>query len=194
MVNSQLLPMQVIDNSVLSAIDHIPRHFFVPENLKKVAYIDDYLNFGSKRYLLPPSTFARLLQAAKIKPDDFVLDVGCLYGYSSAVIATLTKKVVAIESDENFASQAHNILHKHHIKNVIIVRNDLSLGHQETIPYQVIIINQPVSNISHTLINQLEDGGRLLAIIAKDGIGQAILLQKSGDSHSEYPLFEIILP
>ncbi len=195
MIKGQILPLNILDNSIIEAMSKIPRHAFLPENMRDVAYTDTNILLGNGRYLLSPATFARLLVAARITKSDRVLDVGCLGGYSSAIIASLASEVIATESDETFASLTHNVLNKKHINNVIIVRSDLNLGHPSSAPYQVIVINGSIPKVPDNIINQLDIGGRLVTIIQENPyIGKAVLIEKNAHSLSTKVLFEENIP
>lgn len=190
LITNQLMPLNLHEPKILSAIASTPRHEFVPEHLKSIAYADSHLMIEPHRYLLSTPLFAKMLQAAAIKSSDKVLDIGCLYGYSSAVISRLAKKVVAIECADHFTSKAHYLLNLHHIHNVVLVHNQLYSGYNEHAPYQVILIHNIVHQIPAALLEQLDEGGRLVAIIWDGKIGRATLCEKHHNSFSTYTLFE----
>jgi protein-L-isoaspartate(D-aspartate) O-methyltransferase len=194
LISNQLMPVNIHEPDLLQAFALTPRHPFVPEHFNSAAYNDAHLSITPSRYLLSASSFAKMLQALHIKPTDTVLDVGCLYGYSSAVISHLAKKVIAVECDESFTAPAHRLLDKHHIHNVVIVHNDLYLGYSDNAPYQAIILNGAVDKIPTHLFNQLDEGGRLVAIIWDGTIGHATLCEKHHNSFSTRILFETRLP
>src|SRR5690348_2222944 len=97
MVESQLRPNKITDDRLLAAFAAIRREFFVPEQLRPVAYIDEDLPLGSGRYLMEPMVAARLLQAAAIARTDAGLIVGAGTGYESALMAMLARNVIALE-------------------------------------------------------------------------------------------------
>ena len=105
MVESQVRPSDVTDRRIIKAMLEVPREKFVPASLASMAYMDEPLPVGTAngagaRYLLAPRTFAKLVQLADVGPESRVLDVGCATGYSTAVLARLAKRVVAVESDQ----------------------------------------------------------------------------------------------
>jgi len=97
MIESQLRPNKVVDDRVLRAFASIRRELFVPEHLRQVAYVDEDLPLGGGRYLMEPRVAARLLQAAEVEPTDAAFVVGAGTGYEAAVIAVLTRYVVALD-------------------------------------------------------------------------------------------------
>ncbi len=194
MIKGQVLPMGVSCPTVIAALAQVPRHLFLPKELTSIAYIDNHIEFGHNRYLLSPSCFARLLQAAEIKNTDKVLDIGCLFGYSSAVLSCLASKVTAVECENSFAAIAHNNLHKYDLDNVITLKNELCQGYAKCGPYDVIIINGSVNQISEDLLSQLSEGGRLVGILQENNVGKAIILTKKNNSYAKNILFEENLP
>ena len=99
MLDTQVRVNDVTDARIQAAMGAIPRERFVPSARAALAYADVPVQIAPQRYLLDPRSFAKLLQLARIEPDDSVLDVGCGTGYSSAVIAHMAKSVVALEQD-----------------------------------------------------------------------------------------------
>jgi len=106
MVEGQIRPNHVTDPRVLAAMSEIPRERFVPEGRQSVAYVDEDIEIAPGRYLMEPMVLARLVQEARIRPQDVVLDVGCATGYSSAILAQLAEAVVALEEDEMLSTRA----------------------------------------------------------------------------------------
>ena len=102
MVESQVRPSDVTDRRIIKAMLEVPREKFVPAALASMAYMDEPVPLAARngsgiRYMLAPRTFAKLVQLAEIDPEAVVLDVGCAAGYSTAVLARLAKRVVAVE-------------------------------------------------------------------------------------------------
>ena len=115
MVESQVRPSDVTDRRIIKAMLEVPREKFVPAALASMAYMDEPVPLAARngsgiRYMLAPRTFAKLVQLAEIDPEAVVLDVGCAAGYSTAVLARLAKRVVAVESDKDLAEQARRLL------------------------------------------------------------------------------------
>lgn len=177
MVESQLRTNKVVDERVLAAMGEIPREKFVPATHRGVAYVDEDVPLGAGRYLMEPMVFARLLQEAEIKPTDVILDVGCGTGYSTVVLSRVGDTVVALESEEDLAGQASTLLEEMAGENTVLVRGPLKEGHAGQAPYDVIVIEGAVEEIPQTLLDQLGDGGRLLAVVVEDGrVGRATVV------------------
>jgi protein-L-isoaspartate(D-aspartate) O-methyltransferase len=115
MVESQVRTSDVTDQRIIRAMLEVPRERFVPEELAPIAYMDDPVPVttptgGVPRHLLPPRTLAKLVQLAEVGPQSVVLDVGCATGYSTAVLARIAKRVVAVEAERELARRAAALL------------------------------------------------------------------------------------
>lgn len=157
----------------------IPREAFVPPRLSGIAYVDEDLPIGKRRYLMEPLVLARLLQVAAIGRDDVVLDVGCNTGYGSAVMSQLASTVVALESEPELAKEAERILSELELDNVAVVQGPLEEGYERGGPYNVIVFEGAVSEIPEAICRQLADGGRLVAVLSPDGkVGKIVLFSR----------------
>jgi len=196
MVESQVHPADVTDPRILSIMGEIPREQFVPASVRPVAYIDEDVTIrpagqtSAARYLMEPMPFARLVQLAAVKDSDLVLDVGCGMGYSAAVLARLADSVVALESDEALAETATQRLQEQNIDNVAVVTGPLPEGNAKQGPYDVIFINGSLEEVPAALLDQLAEGGRLVAVIDKGPVGKAHLFVRHGEVTSSRFAFD----
>ncbi len=200
MVESQLRTENVTDRGLLAAMGAVPREVFVPARLRSLAYIDRDLTLkeagetGPERLLMEPAPFARLAQLATLSDDDFVLDIGCASGYSAAVLARLSDSVVALESDGELAAQASDILTDLEVDNAAVVVGELEAGYPAEGPYDAIVLGGSVEFVPDSLVDQLKDGGRLVAVIGRGRSGQATILTKSGGQMSSRTAFDADVP
>ncbi|ODN70849.1 Protein-L-isoaspartate O-methyltransferase [Methylobrevis pamukkalensis] len=182
MVDGQVRPSDVTDYRIISAMLEIPREVFVPPARKPLAYTDMALKVaGEARSMLPPRTFAMMVQAADIQPTDVVLDLGCASGYSSAVIAKLASSVVAVEQDPALVDLASKTLLDLGIDNVAVVQGQLVDGLAGEGPYDVIMIEGAVDVLPDTIGEQLKDGGRLVVIEGRGQSAKGMLYVRTGD-------------
>jgi protein-L-isoaspartate(D-aspartate) O-methyltransferase len=183
MVDSQLRTEAVTDYDILAVMGRVPREVFVPEGQRALAYIDADIpvasSVGQVRYLMEAAPLARLLQLAEIDKDNRVLDVGCGSGYSAAVIAGLAASVVAVESDAALAAEARSNLATLGVTNAKVVSGALESGVRGDAPYDVIFIDGSVELVPTALLDQLADGGRLVAVVGHGRAAVAILHTKS---------------
>ena len=173
MINGQILPNKVTDVRVTAALMAVPREPFLPKALRGVAYLDEDIPIAEGRCLMEPAVFARLLQAAAIKATDVVLDIGCASGYSSAVLAHLASAVVAVEADEALVALANENLAALAIDNVAVVIGSLTAGYPDEGPYDVVFLNGMVEQIPDAIKFQLTEGGRMVVVERRDGVGKA---------------------
>ena len=196
MVESQLRPHEVTDTRLLAAMRELPRELFVPPRVRSLAYIDEAIEIfpsidgAPARYLLAPMVLARLVQLAAVGPEDSVLDVGCGTGYSTAVLARLGRKVVGVEPEPELADAARRALRQVGAENAEIVEGQLPRGYKRGAPYDVILLNGSVPEPPEPLIEQLEEGGRLAAVLAEGLQGKACLFVKVDGEASGIPHFD----
>ena len=171
MVDTQVRPSDVTKFPIIKAMLEVPREAFVPAHKREAAYAGENIDLGKGRVLLEPRTFAKMLDALDIQPDELVLDVGAGLGYSSAVIARLAEAVVALEEDEDMAAEAERLLGEHGADNAAVIVGALNQGAAKHGPYDVIIVEGGVGQIPQALVDQLKDGGRIAAIFMENSLG-----------------------
>jgi protein-L-isoaspartate(D-aspartate) O-methyltransferase len=168
MVAAQLRTNDVTDARICHAMGSIPREMFVPERFRPVAYMERAIELGEKRVLMDARCLGKLLQLADIGPSDVVLDVGCGTGYSAAVVSMLAARVFALEELEEFASTARIRLQQAGARNVQVVVGPLTAGDAAHAPFDVILLDGATEAQPAALLQQLKDGGRLVAV-RRDG-------------------------
>lgn len=196
MVDNQLRTSSITDRRILAAMEAVPREIFVPEARRSLAYIDGahVLPGPSGRALPPPAPFARLVQLAALEAEDVVLDVGAGTGYSTAVLARLAGKVIAVESDPALAKMARENLEALGVANASVVEAALDAGAPKQGPYDAIILDGAVAEVPEKLLKQLKQGGRLVALVHKAGTPVAHVFVRSGDEFAPRAEFNTTLP
>jgi len=196
MVESQLRTNKVTNRRLIDAMDSVPRELFVPKQLAGVAYVDEDLMIAPGRYLMEPLVLARLLQAAEVTENDVTLDIACGTGYSSAVLGYLAGTVVGLEPDTGLAEQASQTLSEIGADNVIVVSGSVAEGYSRQGPYDVILLNGGVPYAPPPLMDQLAEGGRMVAVIrgAGDALGRATLWVKIRGEISHRIVFDASVP
>jgi protein-L-isoaspartate(D-aspartate) O-methyltransferase len=196
MVESQVRPNQVTDARLLRALLEVPREKFVPASMQALAYMEEEIvvaqasSDAPARTLMSPMPLARMIQLAEVEPDNLVLDVGCVSGYSTAVLARLAESVVGLECNERLAEQASQTLMELEVDNAAVVSGPLPDGYISEGPYDVILLNGSVPEVPGALLKQLKDGGRLVTIIAQNNFGQATLFRNSAGRVSQRSVFD----
>ncbi len=167
MVDGQVRTADVTDADLLDAMLTLPREQFLPPALAQLAYLDGDIQIAPGRALLKPMVLAKLIQAARVGPEDRVLDLGCGTGYSSAVLARLAATVVALEEDAALARQARESLQAIEAVQVEVVVGPLSEGWAAGGPYDVILLNGAAEILPDALGRQLKPGGRLVGVYGR---------------------------
>jgi protein-L-isoaspartate(D-aspartate) O-methyltransferase len=195
MIESQLRPNKVADEQVLRAFASIRRELFVPEHLRRVAYIDEDLPLGGGRYLMEPMVAARLLQAAEVVPTDTALVVGAGSGYEAAITGALARNVVALEEDPDLSRRARAALVDHAIAVVNVVEGPLRDGYRARAPYDVILFGGAIVEVPTEIASQLTEGGRLLAVVRpENAVGRATLTTRTGGVLARRVIFDAATP
>ena len=172
MVDTQIRPSDVTKFPIIDAMLSVPREAFVPRNLREAAYVGENIDLGGRRVMLEPRTLAKMLDAVDIQADELVLDIGCTYGYSSAVIARLAEAVVAVEVDEAMAGEAQEALSSQNADNVVVETGELAEGAPEHAPFDVIVVQGGVAQLPDGLADQLKEGGRIAALFMDKALGE----------------------
>lgn len=173
MVDTQVRPSDVTKFPIIEAMLSVPREVFVPEDRREAAYMGDHLGLGGGRVVMDPRTLAKLLDALDIQPDETVLDLGCAYGYSSAVIARMAGSVTAVEEDADLAATAGQRLAAQGVTNVTVIADKLCEGAAKAGPFDVIILQGAAESVPAALLAQLKEGGRIGCIFMEAALGVA---------------------
>lgn len=179
MVDTQVRPSDVTKFPIIDAMLKVARENYVPAAQREAAYLGENLNLGDGRILLEPRTLAKMLDALSIGNDELVLDIGCAYGYSAAVIAHMAEAVVAVEEDEQMAKEAQETLAASDIDNVIVHVGPLAQGAPKHGPYDVVIVQGGVVDLPDAILDQLKVGGRIACIFIEGALGEVRLGYKS---------------
>jgi protein-L-isoaspartate(D-aspartate) O-methyltransferase len=186
MVDGQVRTTDVTNAPLLDAMLSVPREAFVGAGQRDLAYIDEDIRIsdgaegGGARYLMEASPLAKLLQLAEIDASDSALDVGCGTGYSTALLSLLARSVIGLESDPALAEAAKATLSAQGCDNATVVTGPLPHGHAAKAPYNVILIGGSVEDVPAALLDQLAEGGRLVAVEGQGNAGVARLFFKAG--------------
>ncbi len=171
MVDTQVRPSDVTRFPIIEAMLSVPREDFVPAERREAAYAGEHVDLGGGRVVLDPRTLAKMLDAADIQLDEIVLDVGAGLGYSSALAARLAEAVIALEEDKALAAEAERAISSAGADNVAVVEGPLADGAAKHGPYDVILLEGAVEHMPDSLVDQLKEGGRLVAIFAEGALG-----------------------
>lgn len=181
MVESQLRQRGIRDERLLAAMSTVPRHEFVSQENWNEAYADHPIPIAEKQTTSQPYMIAAMIQAAEIKPEDRVLEIGAGSGYQTALLAELASQVFAVERYASLAETAQKTLGRLGYRNAKIVTGDGSLGMAEAAPFDAIIVSAAAPRVPQALIDQLAVGGRLIVPVGESEQQVVQLLQKNAD-------------
>jgi protein-L-isoaspartate(D-aspartate) O-methyltransferase len=176
MVAQQLKARDINDPRVLAAMGKVPRHRFVPDNLRSLAYEDHPLPIGSGQTISQPYIVALMTQWAEVKPGDKVLEVGTGTGYQAAVLAELSDRVFSIELLPDLAEAARTHLRDLGYGRVQVRSGDGYQGWPEDAPFDAILVTASAPEVPPALKQQLKEGGRLVIPVGPPGSVQELLL------------------
>jgi protein-L-isoaspartate(D-aspartate) O-methyltransferase len=190
MVEGQVRTADVTDTDLLDAMAILPREQFLPPSLAPLAYLDGDIPIGDGRALLKPMVLAKLIQAARVRREDRVLDIGCGTGYSSAVLARLAGSVVALEEDAELARQAKQALAAIGAASVEVAVGPLTAGWPASGPYDVILLNGATEIALDMLGGQLKPDGRLVGIHGRPPAAKAMMYHSTEGHVIGRPIFD----
>ena len=176
MVRSQIERRDISDRSVLEALANVPRHEFVPESLRRVAYRDRPLPIGHAQTISQPYIVAYMTEALKLKPGEKVLEVGTGSGYQAAVLSELTPHVFSIEIVRALGTVASACLKRLGYKTIRCKVADGYFGWKKHAPFDAIIVTCAAGSVPPPLVRQLKVGGRMCIPVGPPGRLQRLIL------------------
>ena len=162
MVEKQLRRRGIEDHCVLGAMLAVPRHEFVPEEVRAHAYEDVPLPIGSGQTISQPYIVAAMTAALRLQPTGRVLEIGAGCGYQAAVLSLLAKEVFTIERRPELASAASEKLERLGYLNVHVHCGDGTLGLPEFAPFDAILVAAAAPAAPQPLLAQLAEAGRMI--------------------------------
>lgn len=159
----------VRDAAVISAMRKCPRHELVPEPYRSEAYEDRPLPIGYGQTISQPYMVAMMTEAAKVGPNDKVLEVGTGSGYQAAILGLVGARVFSIEIVEELATRARQDLARLGIENVTVRAGDGYRGWPEEAPFAAIVVTAAPEKVPQPLLNQLAEDGRLVIPVGPAG-------------------------
>ena len=199
MVNNQIKPFAVTNPVILDAFATIPRENFGQFIIESAIYTDNilYLNQKKKfesRFYLSTAVFAKMIQIADIKKHESVLDIGCLTGYSSAILSKICSTVDGLEQHDELVDISKENIKKLGIENINVHHGNLKDGYMKKELFDAIFINGSVDLVPQPINDQVKDGGRVITIKREGLIGYMVIYKKAGDYMTQINHFEITVP
>ena len=179
MVENQLKPNRITDRRLLAAMGAVPRERFVPPTLRNVAYVDEDLPLGDGRFLIEPLALAKLIQAARIGPEEVALVIGDATGYAAAVVARLAGTVILLVGEAQEAAALDRLLPEVGADNLVVQVGDPRDGLPSQAPFDVILVVGAVRAVPRSLLDQLAPGGRLVTVLADGRPGEVTVFERT---------------
>jgi len=182
MVEDQILRRGVRDPALLAAMALVPREAFVPSALADEAYEDRALPIAEGQTVSQPYIVAAMVEAARLKPGDRVLEVGAGSGYAAAVISRIAGQVFGIERDDGLTRAARARLQALGYGNIELMTGDGSIGWPQAAPFDAIIVSAGGLRVPPDLKRQLGEGGRLVMPVGPAHDQRLLCLTRHGSS------------
>jgi len=202
MIEQQIRPWDVLDQTVLSLLATVRREDFVPPHHRALAFVDTQVPLlegdAAGPCMLEPKVEARLLQALQVQRHETVLEIGTGSGFMAALLAHRALKVTTLECRAPLAQMARDSLARNGIVNATVVDVTAAAGAQGLPaegPFNVILLSGSVSAVPQALLQQLKPGGRLAAVVGDLPIMRARLYTRAGEAAwSKTDLFDTVAP
>lgn len=174
------------DEAVLGVMEALPRHIFLDEALAHRAYEDTALPIGHSQTLSQPYIVARMTELLMSRAPSRVLELGTGSGYQTAVLAALCDEVYSVERIKPLQDQARERLRLLKIRNVMLRHADGGMGWPERAPFDGILVTAAPKSVPQELLDQLADGGVLVAPVGDEGRQTLVTITRDGDRfHTE---------
>ncbi len=182
----------ISDQSVLRAMDEVPREHFVSTELADSAYADQALPIACGQTISQPYVVAYMTEQLEVEPRHHVLEVGTGSGYQAAILSRLARDVVSIERYRTLADTARERLETLGYTNVTILAGDGFAGVPEQAPYDSIIVTAAAEEVPEALVEQLADGGKMVLPLGPlDGTQHIVKLTKTAGGLSRQSLIAV---
>jgi len=174
MLEEQIILRGVKDERVLAAMRKVPRHEFLPEAIRGMAYQDSALPLGEAQTMSQPYMVALMSELLELKGAERVLEIGTGSGYQAAVLAELCGKVYTVERIKLLADRARTALDRLGYRTVAIKVYDGTYGWKDMAPFDAIMVTAGAPDVPAPLIEQLKEGGRMVVPVG-ERYGQVLM-------------------
>lgn len=195
MIEQQIRTWEVLDPRILTALHDVHREDFVPHAYRNLAFADMHIPLDHGQVMMQPKQEARLLQALALQPGDRVLEIGTGSGHVTALLAYLAGHVDTVDIFPDFIDSAKAKLSANGVANVSFHEGDGARGWDSTRSYDAIFLTGSVAELPAGYKSLLANGGRLAAIVGREPVMEAILVERlGGDQFRTVSLFDTSLP
>jgi protein-L-isoaspartate(D-aspartate) O-methyltransferase len=185
MIKDQIIKRGIKNESVLDALNCVPRHLFVRKVDQHLAYHDYPLKIEEGQTISQPYIVAQMTEALDLNKGDKVLEIGTGSGYQTAVLSHLVDEIYTIERIPFLHQKAKKLLTSLDYANITLLQKDGKEGYVEEAPYDKIIVTAASQSIPKDLLDQLQDGGKMVIPIGGDNLQKLLLLEKNHTKYKE---------
>lgn len=190
MIEQQIRPWSVLDDTVLQTMGSISRDIFVPDSMKSLAYADIEIPLNHGESMMFPRVEGRMLQELEINISDECFEVGTGGGYVTACLANMGSSVYSIDIHEDFLKQAEINLSQVNISNVTLENKDVFSTLDFRKKYDVIAVTGAIPEYLPLFEQLLKQGGRLFVVVGSKHMAHAMKVVKENDKFIRTTLFE----
>jgi len=166
MVKNQILPNNVKNRDLIDALLEIKKELFVPKKEMDLVYSDRDILIKNQRNIIRTFVVAKMLDKCNFKKNNTILVIGCLTGYTLAIVSRLVNYVFGIDNDKNLTQIANENINNLNILNCsVFYKKDLTTGLEKNAPYDKIFIEGSIRKVPDYLVKQLKDDGEIFTVI-----------------------------
>ena len=166
MVKNQVLPNNVKNRELIDALLEIKKELFVPTKDMDLVYSDRDILVSHERNIIRTFVIAKMLDKCNFQKDNTILVIGCLTGYTLAIVSRLVNYVFGVDNDKNLTQIAVQNINNLNILNCsVFYKKDLSAGLEKSAPYDKIFIEGSVEKVPDNLLKQLKEDGEIFTVI-----------------------------
>jgi protein-L-isoaspartate(D-aspartate) O-methyltransferase len=190
MVEFQIRRRGISDKKVLKAMLKVPRHLFVPEQMRELAYGDEPLPIGEGQTISQPYIVAYMTEALKLTGKEKVLEIGTGSGYQTAILAEIVQEVYTVELIPELSRRAQKVLTELGYQNIHFLVGDGTRGWPEHAPYEAILVSAAPATVPRSLVEQLKLGSRMIIPVGTD-IQELVLVTRTETGWQEERLIGV---
>ena len=181
LVSGDRIGKEALDERVMEAMRRVPRHEFVPAEVRNYAYFDTPLPIGSGKTISQPFMAAVMTDLLDLEPTDTILEIGTGLGYHTAVLAELAAAVYTIEIVEELGGLARKKLFELGYANIHVRIGDGGAGWAEHAPFDKMLVAAAPTSVPDLLLLQLKPGGRMVIPVGPEAAQELVLIEKGDD-------------
>ncbi|UPK68314.1 protein-L-isoaspartate(D-aspartate) O-methyltransferase [Chitinophaga filiformis] len=180
----------ITDENVLTAINNIPRHYFLDTAFEGIAYEDRAFPIGEGQTISQPYTVAYQSQLLEIKPFEKVLEIGTGSAYQACVLAELKANVFTIERQKKLFDLVKQFPFKSRYPTIRFFYGDGYEGLPTYAPFDKILVTAAAPQIPEKLLQQLKVGGKMVIPVGGQEVQRMLRITKISDTEYDQEMFD----